>query len=67
MSESPEVAQHNVASPVRDVDAVVEEALEYARSSTNLQEVEARYFYIFIDLFYSFSFHRLHAIFYLMF
>ncbi len=46
MSESPEVAEHDVASPVRDVDAVVEEALEYARSSTDLQEVEARYFYI---------------------
>ncbi len=43
MSESPEVAQQDVASPVRDVDGdAVEEAPQYARSSTDQQEVEAR-------------------------
>ena len=65
MSESPEVAQQDVASHVRDVAGdAVEEAHQYARSSTDQQEVEARCVMCSVFVFYSFSFHRLHAIFY---
>ncbi len=58
------MAQQDVASLVRDVGAVVEEAPQYARSSTDQQEVEARCVMCSLFVLYSFSFHRLHAIFY---